>query len=158
MFWIDGADPGRLAIAARPRAGDWLEDEIESWRVAGVGSVVSLLEPDEIHDLGLEKEQEACLAAGITFTSFPILDRGVPTSLLKTRELVAQFKAQLFRGGSVLVHCRAGIGRSSLIAACILKSLGHTSDEAFARIGAARGLDTPIQREWVDAFAIAGDL
>ena len=34
---------GRLAIMARPRAGDWLEDEISGWRAQGVEIVVSLL-------------------------------------------------------------------------------------------------------------------
>jgi len=44
-FW-----PGRLGIAARPRGGDWLIDELRSWRKAGVHVVVSLLTPDEERD------------------------------------------------------------------------------------------------------------
>ena len=47
LFWIVGPWRGRLAIAARPRGGDWLEDEITGWRLAGIDIVVSLLESHE---------------------------------------------------------------------------------------------------------------
>jgi len=48
-----------------------------------------------------------------------------------------------------------GIGRSALIAACLLKSQGIGVDEAFAMIARARGFavpDTEGQREWVKGF------
>jgi protein-tyrosine phosphatase len=155
MFWIEILGPGRLGIAARPRADDWLVDEIDQWRSSSVDVVVSLLEPHEIHDLGLEAERDRCIAAGITFLSLPIPDRGVPASLTKTRELVAACKERLAAGDGVIIHCRAGIGRSSMIAACVLVALGHGPDEAFIRIATARGLpvpDTQAQAEWAAAF------
>lgn len=158
MFWIDTPGPGRLAIAARPRAGDWLEDEILAWRSASVDDVVCLLEPDEVHDLGLQAECETCAGAGLNFVSFAIPDRGVPESSAKTRELVASCKDRLAVGASILVHCRAGIGRSSMIAACVLVSLGDNPQLAFDRIASVRGLlvpDTSAQAEWVLAFAQA---
>ena len=120
--------------------------------------VVSLLEPHEIHDLGLGAERDGCVSAGITFISFPILDRGVPESLAKTRELVGTCKERLEAGDGIIIHCRAGIGRSSLIAACVLVALGEQSDEAFNRIAAARGLpvpDTPTQANWAAGFTAA---
>lgn len=48
VYWIDLPMAGRLAIMARPRAGDWLEDEISGWRAQGVEIVVSLLEQEEV--------------------------------------------------------------------------------------------------------------
>src|SRR5713101_2898754 len=48
IHWIDLPVAGRLAIMARPRAGDWLADEIAGWRAAGIDIVVNLLEPAEI--------------------------------------------------------------------------------------------------------------
>jgi protein-tyrosine phosphatase len=59
------------------------------------------------------------------------------------------------RGNAVAVHCRAGIGRSSLIAACVLVLLGFAPGMAFDLIGKARGVkvpDTEEQRDWVDMF------
>ncbi len=56
VFWITGPWPGRLAIALRPRGGDWLSDEIRSWRDMGLNVVVSLLTPNEILELELDQE------------------------------------------------------------------------------------------------------
>jgi hypothetical protein len=50
------------------------------WKAAGLDVVVSLLEPDEISELGLRREAELCRAQGIAFISFPIADRGLPKS------------------------------------------------------------------------------
>jgi hypothetical protein len=64
----------------RPCGGDWLEDEIQSWRQAGVDVVVSLLTREEQTELNLADEEALCRANGIEFGSFPIVDRGVPSS------------------------------------------------------------------------------
>ena len=39
LFWIPGPWRGRLAVATRPRGGDWLEDEVNGWRRAGLDVV-----------------------------------------------------------------------------------------------------------------------
>lgn len=76
LHWIEM--PGRLAIMARPRADDWLEVDVAEWKTSGVDLVVSLLERDEVSELGLQEEADLCWASGIEFISFPIPDRGVP--------------------------------------------------------------------------------
>jgi protein-tyrosine phosphatase len=147
---------GRLAIMARPRAGEWLRDEINGWRDVGVENVVSLLEASEVRELELADEASYCEAAGIEFISFPIRDRGVPNSSPLTRELIDKLTTKLHSGSSVAIHCRAGIGRSSLIAACVLQKLGVDSKEVFELIGRARGIavpDTGEQRDWAFDFA-----
>ena len=50
LRWVEGPWKGKLAIAARPRGGDWLGDEIEAWRRLGIATVVSLLTPEEERD------------------------------------------------------------------------------------------------------------
>ena len=76
-------NPGvSLAIMPRPRSGDWLEDEIDDWEATGIKTVVSLLEPHEVTDLGLGAEAELCASRGVRFISFPIADRGTPSSAL----------------------------------------------------------------------------
>ena len=76
VYWIAGPWPGRLAIVPRPRGGDWLEDEVRSWRDAGLDVVVSLLTPEEITEFELDQEERWCQAHGVQFHSLPILDRG----------------------------------------------------------------------------------
>jgi protein-tyrosine phosphatase len=138
---------------ARPRAGDWLEDEIENWRAAGVQVVVSLLEPSEEAELGLQAEADACRSRGIEFIRFPIADRGVPSD----RKAALELAQTLGRSEqAIAIHCRAGIGRSSLMAALVLIHRGVTPDTAFGLIQAARGVavpDTDQQLDWVSRFA-----
>ena len=156
IFWIPGPWPGRLAILPRPRGGDWLDDETRAWRKAGVGAVVSLLEPQEEAELDLARESESATASGLAFLSFPISDRGVPG----TREAVAAFATQLAgtlrAGTNVGVHCRQGIGRSALIAAVTLISAGEEIDSALRTIAHSRGVavpETEEQRRWIADFA-----
>ena len=156
LYLIPGTWTGRLFIVTRPRGGDWLEDEVRSWARAGMSVLVSLLEPAEEAEFGLTKEAELCRASGIEFYSFPILDRGVPASSDETVKLVRELEGRLTAGKSVGIHCRQGIGRSGLIAACLLVSTGELPTTAFARISQVRGHQVPEtaeQREWVEAFA-----
>lgn len=149
IYWIW---PGRLAIASRPRGGDWLQDEISAWRVAGVDIIVSALTPEERAELDLEEEEAQCRIAGLGFHSAPIPDRGLPLSRATIAELVLELKRDLDAGKSVLVHCRQGIGRSSMIAAVLLIASGVEPERALTAIESARGQpvpDTPEQREWV---------
>jgi protein-tyrosine phosphatase len=158
LHWIEIPLAGRIAIAARPRAGDWLEAEIADWKASGLNVVVSLLEGEEVSELGLRREAELCRAAGIDFVSFPIPDRGVPNSRRDALQIANSMAQSVNEGRSIAIHCRAGIGRSSMIAACALVRLGVEAADAFTSIREARGLsvpDTEEQRDWVMAFAEA---
>jgi protein-tyrosine phosphatase len=155
VYWIDLPAGGRLAIMPRPRAGDWLDGEIAGWRVEGIGVIVSLLEAGEVEELGLRREAGLCHDLDIEFISFPVPDGGVPASTREAMALAEAIVARLNEGKAVAVHCRAGIGRSSLIAACVLVLLGFAPGMAFDLIGKARGVkvpDTEGQRDWVDMF------
>jgi len=66
-----------------PRGRDWLEDEIRAWRSAGLNAVVSLLTPDEMDDVGLQREREVCQKNALEFLSLPIIDRSVPAAGLQ---------------------------------------------------------------------------
>jgi protein-tyrosine phosphatase len=155
LHWIDLSGRGRLAIAARPRAGHWLADEIAGWRRDAVEVVVSLLEPSEIAELDLREEAELCRRHGLRFVSFPIADRAVPSSMNEAIALARSAARWIAEGRGVAIHCRAGIGRAAMIAACVLVCLGDDADVAFTAIGKARGVsvpDTDEQRQWVSLF------
>src|SRR5262245_15611132 len=94
-YFIPEAGAGRLAIMPRPRAGDWLEDEVASWKDAGLGVVVSLLEDGEVAELGLHQEQELCERAGLIFLRLPIPDRGLPASRQDVTRLVSSLVEHL---------------------------------------------------------------
>ena len=156
VYWIDGSWPGKLAIVPRPRGGDWLGDEVQAWRRAGLDAVVSLLTQEESAELDLAHEAELSQAQNIQFIEFPIPDRSIPFSRRATLELLEELHQLLVKGKNVGIHCRQGIGRSAVIAACLLVFLGLDPETAFQRISVARGCtipETTEQRDWVIAFA-----
>ena len=156
VYWTIEKYPGRLAIVARPRGGDWLEDEAVAWSQSGLDVIVSLLEADEAADLDLLLEAEACQEQGLSFFSFPIVDRSVPAQSQSLAMLLTTLQHLLMKGKNIGIHCRQSIGRSSLVAASLMTLFGLSPDEAFQRLSSVRGLpvpETPEQREWVENFA-----
>jgi protein-tyrosine phosphatase len=157
LYWLDESWPGKLAIAPRPRGGEWLEDDIAGWKRAGVNAVLSLLTPGEEKDLGLRDEDGEVRKQGMEFTSFPIPDLQIPRSEAKWAEVLEKVTRSLSSGKNVLVHCRQGIGRSGLVAACLLVKKGMSPGAAVESVSAARGLsvpETPEQRDWIDHYAV----
>jgi protein-tyrosine phosphatase len=152
-FWIK-TDGVRLAIMARPRGREWLLDDIRFLQRAGVDVIVSALTAAENEELGLIEERQCCQETGVRFVSFPIEDRSVPSSSGEFKELIDSVVDYLRNGKSVAVHCRAGIGRSSMIVASVLIRNGLSSESAFSAIEESRGCsvpDTPEQRQWVES-------
>jgi protein-tyrosine phosphatase len=153
---IRGPWRGQLAILARPRGNDWLSDEIQSWREAGIDVVVSLLTAPENLELGLVDESKVAKNVGINFVSFPISDYSVPASEEAVLELSRNLNDMLSMGKCVGIHCRQSIGRSGLIAACLLVVAGETPADAFEQVIAGRGApvpDTLEQQNWVYTLA-----
>lgn len=156
LHWLEGPWPGRLAVEARPRGEDWLDDELTQWKVAGVDEVVSLLTSEEEKDLGLVSEGEKVRRHGMKFVSLPIQDRQVPESEVRLAEALAGMNRQLSAGRNVLVHCRQGVGRTGLVAACLLIKTGMSPGAAVGAVSAARGIaipETPAQRDFIERYA-----
>lgn len=143
-------------MAARPRGGDWLEDEIAGWRRTGIDVVVSLLTPEEESDLDLLREARLVEGEGMKFLSFPIPDREVPTSPTEMAAVLEKIEAELAAGRNVVVHCRQGIGRTGLVGACLLITKGLIPEKAVKTLSAARGIQVPEtdeQRRWIEHYA-----
>lgn len=158
VYCVPGPWPGRLGIVPRPRGGDWLSDDVRSWRDAGFDAVVSLLTPEEEAELELQEERARVRELGLEFHAFPIPDRGVPASRTEWDALTGVLENALESGRNLAVHCRQGIGRSALITASLLVSAGEEPDTAFRNIARVRGVPVPeteAQRTWVEEI---GDL
>lgn len=155
VYTIERNGPGRLSTMARPMGGDELAAEIRGLADGGVNVLVSLLSDDEIAESRLAGEQATAEAAGLTFLQLQTPDLHVPERdavLAMARTL----RSRLDEGASVVVHCHAGIGRSSTLAAAVLLLEGLPPDRAWNQITAARGVqvpDTPAQRQFIETMA-----
>lgn len=101
-------------------------------------------------------EPEECRSCGLTYLNFPIQDRSVPESRLEFKKFLAQLTDELGLAKALAVHCRAGIGRSSLLVCSLLAQSGIAISEAWWLIQQARGCsvpDTDEQRRFVESLA-----
>ena len=139
---------------ARPRGDDWLKDEIGNLKKQNVRLLVSLLEKEEINELGLRQQETICKSSGIEFINFPIADRDIPKTTDKTDWLVDFLTSKLQDSSFVVIHCRMGIGRSTIIAASVLLRAGLKAENIIDHISKIRGLkvpDTDKQLQWLKA-------
>ena len=138
----------------------WLKDYalgLATWprsveEFSGADLVLSMVTEAERVELGMARQGRVVA----------IPDRGLPPDREAFREAAQEAAQLLQRGGRVVVHCRAGIGRSGMMAACILGELGLCEPEKIWRLlREARGLevpDTEEQRSWAEEYlgAIGG--
>ena len=155
IYRVKNVGAWNIALSPRPRGGEDLDEEIFSLRAAGVDLVVSLLEAAEIRELDLLGQKASCERNNIAFCHFPIPDRGIPEHTGNFNSLVALLAREVEAGKSLVIHCRAGIGRTGLVACCLLQSLGMKSEQSWLLLGEARGVsvpDTAEQRKYAESF------
>lgn len=103
-----------------------LATDLRHFQSCGVSTVVCLLNQYELRTLGvdLRQYQTICGSLGLTLVEYPMVEMAAPEDLHTFESQVAARIAEgMVAGQSFLVHCRGGIGRSGLVAACVLLKL-----------------------------------
>lgn len=154
IYWlpIPGGQERSLGIMARPRGNDWLIDEIQGLQRSKVNIVVCLLENSELYELGLKQEATYCVEQGLSFIHYPIQDVKVPTNEKTFLNLTNDLQKRLDKKQKIVIHCRMGIGRSSILAAALLIKNGIHKSSVFDYISNFREVtvpDTDQQKDWL---------
>ena len=165
---VDGV-AGRLGIAMAPGRHDrvgtttWWRDLHADLRrlrhVHRAHALVTLLTDDELRDLSIANLAHALDVHGVESLRLPFRDGGVPTSSQEdaVMALVHGIVRRLRDGRTVVIHCRAGQGRSGLVAATTVAVLGGTPATAVERVRLAqpRAVETVSQEAYVAEAAAA---
>lgn len=127
--------PGSLWLGAMPgRFEAWSTFEARAKR-AQLTLVVCLTPRSELAELS--PRYHTALTQGETpfrWLNLPMPNFGVPQDAAGFRRDVRDIAHALQRGEAVMLHCAAGLGRTGSTAACVLKSLGLSTEDALRRV------------------------
>jgi ADP-ribosyl-[dinitrogen reductase] hydrolase len=125
-------------------------DVIRDW---GAAAVVTLIRPEEMVFLRVERLGEEVLRRGMAWFHLPIVDGSTPDEVFERKWEVAgaELRALLRGGRDFVVHCRGGLGRAGTIAGRLLIELGTEPITAIGKVRAARNgaIETRGQEKYV---------
>ena len=133
-------------------------DAIRNW---GAAAIVTLIEPEELTLLRVERLGEETLRRKMLWYHLPIADGSIPNARFEEKWDTAgqELRSILRNGADVLVHCRGGLGRAGTIASRLLIEFGMPPGTAITQVRAVRpgAIETPAQEEYVLTLAPAKD-
>jgi ADP-ribosyl-[dinitrogen reductase] hydrolase len=126
-YWVL---PGRLLAGEYPGGLGPEQTQARLARLleAGVNSFVDLTQPGEA------EPYEAALPVSIDYLRKPIRDHGTPATAVQMAEILGCLRTALHEGRRVYLHCRAGIGRTGMVAGCLLVEQGLSGEDALTEL------------------------
>ncbi|HYA27898.1 MAG TPA: protein-tyrosine phosphatase family protein [Acidobacteriota bacterium] len=123
--------PGRLLLHSMPGRYEALESVWRQLREETVGAIVCLVEHDELSEKSPEYArslENGTVPCSVLHCEIP--DRGAPEDWQGFWNLAGGVAMRVQCGEAVLIHCAGGVGRTAMLAICVLLALGETVSEA----------------------------
>lgn len=143
---------GTLGISPLPGHTGKLSADLAAIGLFRPGLVISLTQQAEMELLGGAELPQGLLRASIPWAHFPVADFATPEGETAARwdGIANRARAVLAERGKVLVHCRAGRGRSGMVALRLMIEAGENPTAALARLRRARpgAVETEAQHQW----------
>lgn len=129
-------------------------DHIQAW---GASTVVTLIEDHEFGLLEVESLGRAVQDRAMVWMHLPIRDVSVPDRRFEEawKTKGEELHRRLDAGERILIHCRGGLGRTGLVAACMLVERGFPAGTAIRQVRAARphAVETHAQEAYIERIA-----
>ena len=128
-YWVV---PGRFLVGEHPgsRSRARSMDRLRRFLEAGITCFIDLTELDESPGYDRHLPFESPSGRRIDYLRQPIPDHGVPADRATMDRILAMLDDALGSGHGVYLHCRAGIGRSAMVAGCWLAERNPGGGEA----------------------------
>jgi protein-tyrosine phosphatase len=130
--------PGRLLLHSMPGRYEAIDSVWHQVKKEAVRAIVCLAEKNEIREkafdyaLALDTGTVPC-----SVLHFEIPDRDAPQDRNGFWVLATGIANRLQSGECVLIHCAGGVGRTALLAVCVLLALGQPATEARSAVSRA---------------------
>ena len=130
-----------------------IENTLKIFKNNHIDIIVSLLETSELKSLGCDNLTKEIELNNFVWFHFPITDFDIPTkdSLSELNLLLSDLDNFLKKEKNIIIHCKAGLGRTGTIASLLLTKLGISTKNAVQYIRKYRpgSIDTDEQKNFV---------
>ena len=126
-YWVV---PGKLLAGEYPGGAspEATRARLKLLTAAGIDAFVDLTQPGEV------PSYEAELPAGVLYFRKPLPDHGLPEAPSRMTGILESLRRALDSSRSVYLHCRAGIGRTGMVAGCFLAEQGLGGEGALSEL------------------------
>lgn len=150
IAWIENSSPrwpGRLGLTIAPgkkgQGHDMQHDrdlrtDLTELKNMGVTPLVNLMEQGEMHRWHMHDYHTEAARLGLNVRHFPIPDVSTPTDETEFHALAQDLHTRLQAGETIVIHCLGGLGRSGMLAACLLVLDGMSAQDAIKLVRQCR--------------------
>tara|TARA_B110000261_G_C13029075_1_gene335472 strand:+ start:365 stop:883 length:519 start_codon:yes stop_codon:yes gene_type:complete len=147
---------GNLILSSCPGIGKNLLNDIETIKELKIDTLFTLIDDTELNDLGGKGLSQLLKINHIKWLQLPITNFSIPEKKQKEVliNIIEELIDDLINNRNILIHCMAGLGRSGMIAATILKKIGINAQLSISTIRSARpgAIETTSQVDYIVNF------